>query len=363
VKATVVRGRPWRWVLLGVVLAAAGVVAFLHRHDLAHAMILVVRVKPGWLLLAIAIIAGVYGCRALVYDVTLRLLGFSLGRLYLWRSAVVATTLHQLIPSGGASGYAFLTYAFHDRGVGGGEASLTALIDTLSNAASVALLVVITLPYLGLTGRLSGEELAAILIPGAVVLPLAGVVFWLQARRDRLVRFLLAAKRRLETALRRSWPDRPLVDFVDQYVAGKAVIARRPIVFALLVALQVAALALDCAAVYAVFLGLGERPDPFVVAMGFVVALAGLTVIVVPGGGGSAEVLMSAFFAASGIQLDDAIAATLLYRLVSFWLPTLFSLAALWRWWGLRGKPAGRDTSASKPGRGTIRGCDRTRAP
>ena len=321
-----------------------------------------VRVRAGWLVLAVVIVAGVYGCRALVYDVTLRLLGFSLGRAYLWRSAVVATTLHQLIPSGGASGYAFLTYAFHERGVGGGEASLTALIDTLSNAASVALLVAITFPYLGLTGRLGGEELAAILIPGAVVLPVAGALFWLQARRDRLARFLLSAKRRLETVLGRSWPDRPLQEFVDQYVAGKAVIARRPAVFALLVGLQIGALVLDCAAVYVVFLGIGEHPDPFVVAMGFVVALAGLTVIVVPGGGGSAEVIMSAFFAASGIQVGDAIAATLLYRVVSFWLPTLFSLAALWRWWGIRRRAGGRAASQSEPGGGTIRECDHKRA-
>lgn len=329
-------GRRWRWLLFGVVLAAVGIMAYLHHHDLARAVSLALRVKVPWFVAAIALVGGVYACRALVYDVTLRLMGFSLGRPYLWRSAVVATTIHQLVPSGGASGYAFLTYAFHGRGVPAGEASLTALIDTLSNAVSVALLVLVSLPYLGLSGHLGGAALAAILLPGALIFPLAGALFWLQARRDRLIHFVLSCKRRLESVLGRRWSDQPLVQFIAQYFEGKAVIARRPASFALLVGLQMVALALDCAAVYAVFLGLGVRPDPFVVALGFVAALAGLTVVVVPGGGGSAEVIMSAFFAANGIEAGDAIAATLLYRVVSFWLPTLYSVAALWRWWGAR---------------------------
>ena len=65
--------------------------------------------------------------------------------------------------------------------------------------------------------------------------------------------------------------------------------------------------------------------------MGFVTAMATMSVVGVPGGGGSFEVVMSTVFATHGIKEATSIAAALLYRVVAFWLPVLLSLFFLLR--------------------------------
>ena len=70
-------------------------------------------------------------------------------------------------------------------------------------------------------------------------------------------------------------------------------------------------------------------PKPWMVFMGLVVAMAGWAVLGAPAGGGGFELIMTGFFAHQGMSESRAFAATLLYRLVAFWLPIAGSLLAL----------------------------------
>src|SRR5690348_8873301 len=99
----------------------AGLVAYRHRRPLLEGLALLPR--------------------AHVYRVPLRVLDYTVRARFLFAIAMVATTVHQLIPTAGASGYAFLTFALHRQGVASGQASLVALIDTVSYAVAMATLV------------------------------------------------------------------------------------------------------------------------------------------------------------------------------------------------------------------------------
>jgi uncharacterized protein (TIRG00374 family) len=322
------RARTWIWI---VVPLAVGWLAFAHRDALVEAAGLIRQARLWWIAAGAGAIALVYLCRACVYAVPLGLFGYPAGRPFLWAVALTATAMHQLFPSGGASGYAFLAYAMTRRGVPAGQASLVALIDTLSYAAAVATLVVASLVDFAIGGVLHVPGLGLFFGAGLVIVALAAWIYVLQRDQRRFTGLVVRLTRRAGAWLGRHWRDEPVLRFLHEYYEGKRIIARRPAAFARMLAFQYLAIACDGAALYAVFLALGAAPDPWTVLMGFVVAMSGVAFIGVPGGGGSFEAIMSAFFAGRGVPVSQAIAAALLYRVVAFWLPVLASLIVLFR--------------------------------
>lgn len=318
------RSLPW---LVGP--GAVAVVVYANRDTLATALRLARDAALWWLVPALAAIGGLYLCRAAVYRIPLTLLGYSFTRRFLWTTALIATSVHQLFPTGGASGYAFLTFALHRKGVSGGQASLIALIDTLSYAIALATLVIASLLYLAATGGPPAWRLPVTFGPGLVVLALAAYLYALQGDQRRFTGLAGRLADRVAALLGRRWSGAPVRRFLDEYYAGKAAMRRRPSAFYRMLGLQYLAVGCDATALYLAFLALGRSPRLTVVLMGFVVSMAALAVVGLPGGGGTFEVVMSLFFARHGLPPAAAVAAVILYRVVSFWIPVLGSLAAL----------------------------------
>jgi uncharacterized protein (TIRG00374 family) len=307
----------------------AGVVAYRHRLPLLEGLALLPQARVGWLALGAAMVGVIYLARANVYRVPLRVLDYSVRPRFLFAIAVVATTVHQLIPTAGASGYAFLTFALHRQGVSSGQASLVALIDTLSYAVAMATLVGGSLVYLLGWAQVPTPVLRAGVLPALAIVALAVFVYVAQRRRDRLERLVMGGKHRLERLRGRRWADAPVRTFLAEYHRGKAVIVHRPGRFLQMLVLQYVAVGADAAALYLAFLALGMPPKPWTVFMGLVVAMTGGAVLGAPAGGGGFELIMTGFFAHQGVGESRAFAATLLYRLLAFWLPVAVSLIVL----------------------------------
>lgn len=277
-------------------------------------------------------IAGVYVCRSRVYAIPLRLLGYSFSWRLLLGISLVATTIHQLVPVAGATGYIFLTWAFARQGASAARASLVAVIDTLSYAAAVGTLVVLSLVYLATSARVKWLGLVGGLTPGIVLFLLAVWVYRLQRNQRRFTALVLRAKTRVARWFARDgWPDEPVREFLEQYYEAKTIIARRRRAFLEMVAWQYVSVGCDILAVYLCFLGLGLMPRPGIVVMGFVLAMSGLALMAVPAGGGSFETIMAAFYSSHGIAASESIAVAILYRVVAFWVPVLVTAAiVLW---------------------------------
>jgi uncharacterized membrane protein YbhN (UPF0104 family) len=79
------------------------------------------------------------------------------------------------------------------------------------------------------------------------------------------------------------------------------------------------------------------KPDPWSVLLAFVAASVLSMIPLTPGGLGFVEAGLTATLAAAGIGAEQAVAATLLFRLVSFWLPLPVGAAA--GWWFRRRYP------------------------
>jgi len=330
-------GRPtsWRrrtarhiWLVIPLAVAWA---AYRNRDAIVRAVSVIGHANWWWLGSAALAIGGVYLCRARVYAVPLRLLGYDPPLSFLWTTAIAATSVHQLLPAAGATGYAFLTYAFRQRGVPQGQASLVALIDTLSYAVTLAVLVVASLLYLPAGGALDVRRVAIMFAPGAAAVALGAWVYRAQRDRRRFVRMVLRWKTRVASILGARWPDDPVRAFLDEYYEGKRLIGRRRQAFYQMIGLQLLAVVCDAIALYLTFVSVGVTPNVVAVLIGFVVSMSGAAVIGAPAGGGSFETIMAAFWVRHGVDAPHAIAAAVLYRLVAFWLPVAMTGIILWR--------------------------------
>jgi uncharacterized membrane protein YbhN (UPF0104 family) len=93
---------------------------------------------------------------------------------------------------------------------------------------------------------------------------------------------------------------------------------------------------LDYAALVAAVYAVGGRARPSMVLLAYVLSLALALVPITPGGLGFVEAGLTSILVLAGVDGDQAVIATLLYRLVSFWLPIPLGALA-WAGWRLTG--------------------------
>jgi uncharacterized protein (TIRG00374 family) len=91
---------------------------------------------------------------------------------------------------------------------------------------------------------------------------------------------------------------------------------------------------LDYSALVAAVYAVGGRARPSMVLLAYVLSLALALVPITPGGLGFVEAGLTSILVLAGVGSDQAVLATLLYRLFSFWLPIPLGVLA-WTGWRL----------------------------
>ena len=81
--------------------------------------------------------------------------------------------------------------------------------------------------------------------------------------------------------------------------------------------------------VYCVFLAFGANVSLVVVAEVFIIACLVGMVPLLPGGLGAVDGIMILFYSGAGITASISAAATVIERLISFWMTTILGLVAL----------------------------------
>jgi hypothetical protein len=95
---------------------------------------------------------------------------------------------------------------------------------------------------------------------------------------------------------------------------------------------------LDYAALVASLYAVGARARPSMVLLAYVIALGLALIPITPGGLGFVEAGLTTILVLAGVSTDQAVLGTLLYRLISFWLPIPIGALA-WAGWRLH-RPA-----------------------
>ncbi|MFJ9566138.1 YbhN family protein [Streptomyces fuscichromogenes] len=301
------------WVCAGLVGVGAALFALSRRRELAEAYHLITRVRPLGVVVAAAFEALSVLCFAAVPRWLLRTGGvrWSLGRMTATTTA--ANAMAGALPGGAAFSAAWLLRYLSRRGAG--QVLAVAVVVTAGVASALGLLLLLATGVL-LAGPAGPDTVVrpvvtVLLVALVVVLTLLGLCGFAPVRR--------VLRRVGEAACRRSgWARRVETDLAGLAGQVRSVQPRLlpwlwPLAFALL------NWTADAACLAAAMWALGV-PVPW---RGLLLAYA-LTQLagslrLTPGNLGIAEAALSALLVAYGLPTGQAIAATFLYRVVSFW--------------------------------------------
>jgi uncharacterized protein (TIRG00374 family) len=259
----------------------------------------------------------------------------------------------RILPGGGATATAFTASMLRAAGVDSGEAAAAFGASTGLQIATTLALPVLALPaILGGAPVSHSLSMAAYLGIGVLVLLLAvgAATFAINAPLElagRVVQRLLNAtvrRRRRVTAL----PDELLADrdFIRTTLGGRWKAA--------LVA-AAANTGFDYLALLCALRAVGADPRPSLVLLAYTTAELLALIPFTPGGLGFVEAGLVGTLTLAGVPGRDALAATLLYRLVAYWLPLpaggIAYLAFRRRFGGFAGFPQAVSRIADSAGR------------
>jgi len=294
----------------GVLLLLALVVVFARFGEIEHLIQLMRNLTRSWLALGLLLQVGTYAAAALMWHVGLRRAGYRrrFGGLFLLGVAKLFTD--QALPSGGISGSVLVVVALKRRGVSNHIAMAVLLVGVLSLYLALFIATGTSLVILGLHHALNGAILAVSAAFAGIALALLSSVMWIRRSSSRWFE-----------ALQRYLP--ALRHLKNMFQQAPAWLLRDPALIVVTTLLQFLIIALDAATLKIMLLALGQQADIPLAFAGFVLATLVADVVPIPLGLGSFEAALVSLLSLGGINLAPAVAATLLLRGLTFWLPML----------------------------------------
>jgi putative heme transporter len=308
-----------RWLLAGsVVVAGVGGLTFVGRSTLTRSVTVLAHLDVAWVPVAILAEAGSMAAFARSQRRLLRAGGGpSLHLTSLIAVTYAGNAISVSLPLAGpefAAGFTFRE--LRRRGIEPAVAGWAlAMSGVLSTAAFAAVLTAGAVA--------SGSPTAATLGFGGAAVAMVPTVVVLVALRDagvrrRLERLIVAARRVWGRAFHRDLggAEAAFEGFLDQLAALRLPRLQYVEAFALAVGNWVA----DCLCLGVAVLATGTGVPWHVIFLAYGAGVAAGSLGLVPGGVGIVEAALTAALVGAGVKADHALAAVLVYRLISFWL-------------------------------------------
>ena len=301
--------RAWPWAF-GVLALLALILVVLHLGTIADFAALARSARPAWFLLACAAQAGTYVSAALVWRQVLRRAGHPRPLRALVPLGIAKLFTDQVVPSGGVSGAVLVARGLVRRRVPADVAMAALLVGLVSYFAAYLVCVLASVAILSAHGRASAPLFGVVALFVAVVVMIPSGVLW--ARRwghllpPRVVGSLPGA-----SLLLKAIADAP---------TG---LLRDPALLAQTVCLETAVFVLDALTLWLAACALGATPAPWIAFVGFMMASMAATLGPIPLGLGTFEAACVATLGLLGMAIETALAATLLLRGLTFWLPMI----------------------------------------
>jgi uncharacterized membrane protein YbhN (UPF0104 family) len=264
--------------------------------------------RPAWLIAAVGLQVLTYVCAAAVWHAALRHVGAARRLRALIPLGIAKLFTDQALPSGGISGTMLVIGGLKRRGVPGPLAMAALLVGLVSFYAAYGLAALAGLAILQFQQDVGPATIVIAIVFAMFVVGVPAAVLsarwlpdhpWLQPlRRIPGVASLLEAVA--------SAPADPLRD---------------PLLMSKATGLQLAVFVLDAATLYVMLRAVGQPASPLAAFASFVVADVVATVGPTPLGLGVFEGTAVTVLHLTGVPLEVALAATLLLRGFTFWLP------------------------------------------
>ncbi|PYQ40252.1 MAG: hypothetical protein DMF77_18935 [Acidobacteria bacterium] len=320
-------GRAARWIswIFGMAMLAVVIVAALHASEGRDLLALAGRARPPWLALAAVLQAATYVAQGEIFRLAAHASRHRIPLGAVYELSLAKLFMDQALPSAGLSGTALIAKALARRHIPRAVVAASVLLNVASYRAAYAVCLAIALTIGGTRHRLTQPVLVASAIFVALSLAVTAAALMLAGPR-------VAS---LPARVRRSRVFKPILAFIED---ADPKLTRHPRVLGPAVTWQVVIFVLDAATVWAFVRALAAAASPTAVFASFMISSLFRTVSIVPGGLGIFEATSVWTMRLMGVTVPVALAATLLFRGVSFWLPMI---PGLWASRRITAAPAG----------------------
>ena len=296
---------PWIFGLLALFVV---VLVVLHFGTIEHFTRLASAARPEWLFIACAAQAATYVCAAMVWRQALARAGEPRSLSSLVPLGIAKLFTDQVVQSGGVSGAILVARGLTRRRVPTQVATAVLLVGLVSYFGAYLGSVLASLGILWLHDRANAPLFVVVAIFVAIVVAIPSGVLWMKQWARRLP--VIWVKRLPGTALLlRAIGDAP-TDLL-----------RDPVLLAETVILQFADFALDALTLWLAFRALGDAPAIWVAFVSFIMASMAATLGPIPLGLGTFEGACVGMLSLLGEAIETALAATIVLRVPTFWLP------------------------------------------
>lgn len=268
-------------------------------------------------------IANYFG-QAQLYRGLFRILGDRFRTRPMYRLALELNLVNNIFPSGGVSGFSYLSYRMRSEGVSTAKATLVQLMRFIMIFISFQVLMFVGLVLLAIEGKANtlilmfAGSLATLLFIGTI-----GIAFVIGSK-NRINSFFTYVTKLVNSLIhifRRGHPEtinisKARVTFTElhenyMHIRRNLVQLRNPLISSFVINIT------EIAAIYMVYVAFGNFVNPGAVILAYAIAnFAGL-VSVLPGGIGIYEALMTGVMTAGGVPLSVSLPATVMYRIVT----------------------------------------------
>jgi P-type Mg2+ transporter len=311
-----------RWLswIAGFAMLAAVIIAALHFSEERKLARVAQNARPWWLAIATVLQAGTYLAQGETWRIVTRAAKVPVPLSSAFKLSLAKLFIDQALPSAGISGTVVVARALEQRGVSRAVVMAAVVVDSVAYYAAYVLSLALALLITVVDGRASPLILAAALffVVFSAMLTVAALML---SGRTRAVPKRLGRVPLLKPAL-------ALLGQADPKLARSLALIFKCGLF------QLAIVSLDAATLWVLIRSLGETASPTGVFASFMVSTLLRTISIVPGGLGAFEAASVLTLNVAGVPVAVALAATLLFRGLSFWLPMIPGLVFSRGWRG-----------------------------
>jgi Mg2+-importing ATPase len=303
---------PQRWLsfTIGLALCGAVIAIGLHFAEAEDFVRLAKEARPTLLLLAAAWQVATYGAQAEIWRLVSRATQSRLSFADAWRISLAKQFVDQALPSAGVSGTVFTAEALDARGMSR-QAAWTAVA---INLISYNVVYIVGLGFAIGLGRLHGRG-SSVIIGVAIVFTLLSAA---------LTTLMFFAPGRASHPVSRRVAKIPVIHAIVEHLENANVrLVREPRLLVSAALWQMSIVVFDTLTLKALIESLGERAQIAGVFVTFMIASLVRSMGFVPGGVGTFEAGSVITLRMTGARLSVALAATLMFRALTFWLPML----------------------------------------
>jgi glycosyltransferase 2 family protein len=288
--------------------------------------------NPWYLALAVIIQLAIYGLWTERWSITTSSLDISIKRRHLFPMLLVGLAINNITPSGRGGGEPVRAYILSKYSQSPFENAFATVIadrglDTFPFIALAIITIITAILYINLP-----QWMVITLVIGLIILILVFfLALYMSINRefgDRAVRWFLKILKRISSKMHNRIEQRAINAVGGFQDSMRVMITDRKV---LLYGIPISFLiwGLEIMRVYVVFLALNINAPLEIIATVFVISTLIGMIPLLPGGLGAVDGMMILLYSYAGIPPSISAAATLVERLISFWMTTILGLAVL----------------------------------